>query len=219
MQIYLHSLLIIDSIFKIELIFCKKTKLTLVLESSLFAEIKKLKSFFDLKGLYKPTCQSYKLITTMSTTMINESVSFFILDMMTKQTQEIVKALADKHGFDLEEALEMTLPKGVVKKEVIPRKSSPKSLAKSIKDKSKDQPKEKKAKTGYLLFSDAMRAQVREALEAKVEDGTKVMASKVVSELAAKWGELTVEQKAEWKEIAEAAKSTPPSDDEEAVSD
>ena len=153
----------------------------------------------------------------MSTTTINESVSFFILDMMTKQTQEIVKVLADKHGFDLEEALEMTLPKGVVKKEVIPRKSSPKSTAKSIKDKSKDQPKEKKAKTGYLLFSDAMRAEVREALEAKADEGTKVMASKVVSELATKWGELTVEQKAEWKVIAEAAKSTPPSDDDEEV--
>jgi len=65
--------------------------------------------------------------TTMASVIINPTVESAVLKMMTSNTEAIVSKLADKYGFDLEEALELTLPKEVLKKEVLPRKSSPKA--------------------------------------------------------------------------------------------
>ena len=155
----------------------------------------------------------------MSSIAINQTVSAAVLKMMTSNTEDIVGKLSEKYGFDLEEALALTLPTEVVKKEVTPRKSSPKSETKSIKGKGKaaeeDKPKEKKAKTGYLLFSDSVRAEVREALEDEAAEGVKVMAKDVVRGIAAKWKELSPEEQGEWKDTAAAAKSASASEAEE----
>ena len=158
----------------------------------------------------------------MSSIAINQTVSAAVLKMMTSNTEDIVGKLAEKYGFDREEALALTLPKEVVKKEVTPRKSSPKAETKSIKGKGKakeEKPKEKKAKTGYLLFSDSVRAEVREALELEAEEGVKVMAKDVVRGIAAKWKELSDEEQGEWKEQAAAAKSASASEAEEEEED
>ena len=159
----------------------------------------------------------------MSSIAINQTVSAAVLKMMTSNTEDIVDKLAEKYGFDREEALALTLPKEVVKKEVTPRKSSPKAETKSVKGKGKakeeKEPKAKKAKTGYLLFSDSVRAEVREALEAEAEEGVKVMAKDVVRGIAAKWKELSDEEQGEWKEQAAAAKSASASEAEEEEED
>jgi hypothetical protein len=154
----------------------------------------------------------------MSSIAINQTVELAVLKMMTSNTEDIVTKLAEKYGFDAKEALELTLPKEVVKKEVVPRKSkgSPKAEPKSTKGKGKDkEDKPKKAKTGYLLFSDSVRAEVRAELEEAADEGTKVMAKEVVRGIATKWKELSVEEQSEWKTIAEEAKSPPESEHEE----
>ena len=58
--------------------------------------------------------------------------------------------------------------------------------------------------TGYLLFSKEMRADVKEALEAELEEGEKLKPQATVTELAAQWKALSEEEQTEWKERAAA---------------
>ena len=46
----------------------------------------------------------------MSSIAINQTVSAAVLKMMTSNTEDIVGKLAEKYGFDREEALALTLP-------------------------------------------------------------------------------------------------------------
>jgi len=160
--------------------------------------------------------------TTMASVIINPTVESAVLKMMTSNTEAIVSKLADKYGFDLEEALELTLPKEVLKKEVLPRKSSPKAEPKSTKGKGKakeeKEEKPKKAKTGYLLFSDTVRAEVRADLEFESAiEGSKIMAKDVVRGIAAKWKELSEEEQEQWKAKAKADELKSASDSEHEV--
>ena len=154
----------------------------------------------------------------MSTIAINQTLETAVKTMLNKHATECVKALAEKYEFDLEEALrELDLESAkVVKKEKASPKASPKAEPKSTKGKGKaKEDKPKKAKTGYLLFSDSVRAEVRAELEEAADEGTKVMAKEVVRGIAAKWKELSEEEQAEWKSVAEQAKSPPESEHEE----
>lgn len=159
----------------------------------------------------------------MASMMINSSVERAILVMVNQEQERIVKVLAEKYGFDEDEAMECLETVRVEKKEVTPRKPKedkpvkakpePKGKGKAKKEES-DEPKAKKAKTGYLLFCDAARASARAKLEREAEergardDGVveKVMAKHVVTLLAACWKDLDEEQQAMWKERAEAIK-------------
>ena len=125
---------------------------------------------------------------------------------------QAVAALAAKYGFDAEEA-ERELNLGEMK---IQRKRGPiskKSVAKAEKKANKaakvvDPDKPKKRLTGYLLFSKEMRPEVKEALEAELEEGEKLQSKTVVAALAAAWKELSAEEQAQWKE-----KAAKPNDD------
>ena len=159
----------------------------------------------------------------MASMMINSSVERAVLVMVNQEQERIVKVLAEKYGFDEDEAMECLETVRVEKKEVTPRKPKedkpvkakpePKGKGKAKKEES-DEPKAKKAKTGYLLFCDAARASARAKLEREAEergardDGVveKVMAKHVVTLLAACWKDLDEEQQAMWKERAEAIK-------------
>lgn len=159
----------------------------------------------------------------MASMMINSSVERAILVMVNQEQERIVKVLAEKYGFDEDEAMGCVESWRVEKKEVTPRKPKedkpvkakpePKGKGKAKKEES-DEPKAKKAKTGYLLFCDAARASARAKLEREAEergardDGVveKVMAKHVVTLLAACWKDLDEEQQAMWKERAEAIK-------------
>ena len=159
----------------------------------------------------------------MASMMINSSVERAVLVMVNQEQERIVKVLAEKYGFDEDEAMECLETVRVEKKEVTPRKPKedkpvkakpePKGKGKAKKEES-DEPKTKKAKTGYLLFCDAARASARAKLEREAEergardDGVveKVMAKHVVTLLAACWKDLDEEAQAVWKERAQAIK-------------
>ena len=119
---------------------------------------------------------------------------------------QAVVALAAKYNFDAEEA-ERELNLGELKLQrkrgPVPKKSVTKS-SKAAASKSSDEPKSKRKMTGYLLFSKEMRADVKEALEAELEEGEKLKPQATVTELAAQWKALSEEEQAEWKERAAA---------------
>jgi hypothetical protein len=156
----------------------------------------------------------------MASMMINSSVERAVLVMVNQEQERIVKVLAEKYGFDEEEAMgSLAAISSVEKKEVTPRKPKedkpvkvkpePKGKGKGkAKKEESDEPKAKKAKTGYLLFCDAARASARAKLERESEEGggEKVMAKHVVTLLAACWKDLDDEAQAVWKERAQAIK-------------
>ena len=145
--------------------------------------------------------------------MSSAAVNAAIAQMIAANTDKLVHALAAKYDFDPAEALESLGDLVIQKKEAIPRKS--KSKVATIEAPPSDKPK--RAKTGYLLHQDSVRAQCRAELEEEAEEGVKVMAKDVVRGIAAKWKELSDEEIAEWKEVAAAAKSPTPSGSEDEV--
>jgi hypothetical protein len=78
--------------------------------------------------------------------------------------------------------------------------------------KGKKEKKEKKEKktSGYLIYSNSVRAEVKEQL---IADGGEGKPKEVVQAIAAKWKELGDEEKAVWNE---KAKTPPASEDEDA---
>ena len=145
-------------------------------------------------------------VITMSAA-IDESIRECCVDAVT----QAVEALAAKYGFDAEEAqreLNLDELKLLRKRGPVPKKSVAKS-AKTKSDESKtDEPKAKRKITGYLLFSKETRAEVREVMEAELEEGDKLKPQAVVAELAAQWKALSQEEQDAWKErAAEEAES------------
>ena len=121
-----------------------------------------------------------------------------ITNALAKACQEAVEqavsALAVRYKFDAEEAMEH-LGDGLVK---IQHKRGPAKAEKPVK-KAKDADKPKRAKTGYLLYADSARAEVRASLESELEDGVKLQPKAVVTEIARLWKELEEEEREVWK--------------------
>ena len=117
----------------------------------------------------------------------------------SEAVQQAVAALAEKYSFDAEEAIR-ELDLGELK---IQRKRGPapkKPVAKADKKtKVKDESKPKR-QTGYLLFSQEMRAEVRAELEAELEDAE--VSPRLSTHLAGLWKALGDDEKAEWNEKA-----------------
>ena len=67
--------------------------------------------------------------------------------------------------------------------------------------------KPKKPKTGYLLFCDEVRPDVKAELMSTMQEGEKLKGSEVVKGCAAKWKELSDESKATWNDMAKLEKS------------
>jgi hypothetical protein len=88
------------------------------------------------------------------------------------------------------------------KKEAAAAKKAEREAKKAAKE-----AKPKRAKTGYLLFCDYLRPDVKEALEKELEErgtGEKLKPTDTVRELAAQWKDLSDEARGEWN--AKAAK-------------
>lgn len=124
---------------------------------------------------------------------IDESIRECCIDAVS----QAVMALATKYGFDAEEA-QSELNLGELKLERKRGPVSKKSVSKATKAKT-DEPKSKRKITGYLLFSKETRADVREAMEADLEEGEKLKPQAVVAELAAQWKALSQEDQDSWK--------------------
>ena len=162
------------------------------------------------------------------TIMMPSSFDQAVKEMCATAVSQAVAALAEKHGFDQEEALR-DLNLGdlkIVRKRGPSPKSSP--MAKKAKTVAKDgSPKAKRAKTGYLLFADKIRSTVKAELEAELEEGAKLKPQATITEIAKRWKALSKEEQAaenaEAKElvapvsapVAAVAESEPEPEDEE----
>ena len=164
------------------------------------------------------------------TIMMPSSFDQAVKEMCAMAVSQAVAALAEKYGFDQEEALrELNLGElKIVRKRGPSPKSSP--VAKKAKTVAKDgSPKAKRTKTGYLLFADKIRSTVKAELEAELEEGAKLKPQATVTEIAKRWKALTDDERADWnaqaKElvapvsapVAAVAESEPEPEEEEVV--
>ena len=125
-----------------------------------------------------------------------------IRSMCAAAVSQAVEALSAKYGFDAEEATrELNL--GDLK---LQRKRGPSPKAeKSVAKKADATDKPKRAPTGYLLFANDVRPEVRAELELGLEEGTKLKPQLVVTEIAARWKALPEDDRNWWN--AEAKKA------------
>ena len=147
----------------------------------------------------------------MSTTTIMMPAAFqgAIQSMCEDAIGQAIKALSEKYGFDSDEARrELKLGKIQVKAAA--------SKGSSKKD-SAEKPKSKRGKTGYLLYTGELRAEVKAEMEAELADGEKLKPQDVVTKLAARWKELSDEDKAEWNQKAKDANSESETSDTESA--
>jgi upstream-binding transcription factor len=121
--------------------------------------------------------------------------------MTIEQLTKMVEAL-NKRVEELEKL------NGVVQEVVDDKKT--KKEKKEKKEKKPVDPNKPKKTSGYLIYSNSVRAEVKEKL---IADGGEGKPKEVVQAIAAKWKELGDEEKAVWNE---KAKTPPASEDEEA---
>jgi len=142
--------------------------------------------------------------------MMPNAIEGAIKNMCEDAVTQAVTSLAEKHGFDCEEALrELNL--GDLK---LVRKRGPSPVEKSPRGKKSggDKPKVKRGPTGYLLYGADVRPAVKEELTEALEEGTKLKPQDVVTEIAKRWKALSEEEQAAWKEQAAAAQPISDSD-------
>ena len=134
----------------------------------------------------------------MSTTIqMPNAIEASIREMVQDARTQVVGALAKKYGFDLEEATRFLVDSEL--KIVRKRGPSPKTTDKKATKADAKEDKPKRAKTGYLLYADEVRAEVRAELEAELEEGKKLAATEVVKAIAARWKDEDKEVQEEYK--------------------
>jgi len=127
---------------------------------------------------------------------IDSAIKEMCADAMT----QTISALAEKYGFDVEEAtrhlnldeLKLARKRGPSPKKAEDKKESKKAgkkATKKDKDSGDDKPKVKRAPTGYLMFCNEHRAAVKVELEKELKEGEKYQAKDAVTKLAVMWGD------------------------------
>lgn len=137
----------------------------------------------------------------MPTVTISAAVDKMMKNMFAETMESCVAKLSEKYGFDEKEALEFLQIDGLKEK---------KAEKKEKKEKKEVDPNKPKKTSGYLIYSNSVRAEVKEQL---IAGGGEGKPKEVVQAIAAKWKELGDEGKAVWNE---KAKTPPASEDEEA---
>jgi hypothetical protein len=148
-----------------------------------------------------------------ATIMMPNQIESCIREMCNDAMSQAVVALAEKYGFDAEEAnrfLAETELKIVHKRGPSPKKE--KIAKKESKAKVDKGDKPKRGKTGYLLYADEVRAEVKAELEAELGDDDKLKPQDVVKAIAARWKEEDQAVRDEWN----AKAKTPVASDDEA---
>lgn len=145
----------------------------------------------------------------MSTTIqMPSAFDAAVRSVCTEAVTQAVNQLAAKYSFDGEVALrELNLGeiKLVRKRGPSPKQDTEKSVTKPKKTKKEKDPNApKRAKTGYLLFQDAKREEVRAQLQAKAGDA-KLQSKEVVKAIGILWTALDKEEKTEWSQRAKEA--------------
>ena len=148
--------------------------------------------------------------------MMPQAFDAAIKEMCADAMAQAVTALAEKYGFDAEEAnrflgteeIKIVRKRGPSPKTSPDSSPKPKSKGKAKEETGDKKDKPKRAKTGYLIYADEVRAEVREQLISELEDGEKLKPQDVVRAIAARWGEEDEETKEEWKAKAKALASS-----------
>jgi len=152
----------------------------------------------------------------MATIMMPQQLDSAIREMCGDTMTQTVAALAEKYGFDADEAnrfLDTEAIKIVRKRGPSPKNDKEtKSSSKAKKDTGDDKPKTKRGKTGYLLYADEMRAEIKNRLLNELEDGDKLKPQAVVVAIAAAWKDEDQEVRDHWNAKAKTMKDS--SDDE-----
>ena len=153
-------------------------------------------------------------LTMAATIMMPQQIELAIREMCSDAMSQAVAALADKYGFDLEEANRFLAEADV--KIVRKRGPSPKPDKESKKDTKKEAKsktdKPKRGKTGYLLYADEVRAEVKAELLAELSEDEKLKPQDVVKAIAARWKAEDDDVRAEWN----AKAKTPATSDDDA---
>ena len=98
--------------------------------------------------------------------------------------------------------------KGIDPPQDKPNKSKSTKTKAKAKTKSEDDDKPKKKRTsGYILFSNANRDEVKERLNDDAQDGEKPKNTEIMKELARMWKELDDDEKTIWNNKAKATDS------------
>ena len=66
----------------------------------------------------------------------------------------------------------------------------------------------KKKQSGYIMFCNSIRAEVKAELEAELAQGEKLKPADTMSQLAKRWKALSEEEKAEWNEAAKTPENS-----------
>ena len=155
-----------------------------------------MKSFLS-KSSKSPTKEATKQMA--ATIMMPQQIDAAIKEMCADAMSQAVAALAEKYGFDSEEANRFLASSDLK----IVRKRGPAPKAeKANAPKADKESKPKRAKTGYLLYGDEVRDEVRADLESKLKDGEKLKPQDVVKAIAARWKDEDQEVRDDWNQTA-----------------
>ena len=143
-----------------------------------------------------------------ATIMMPQAFDQAVREMCGDAMAQAVASLAEKYEFDADEAsrfLELDSIKIARKRGPSPKKSEetkskkePKSKKETKTKTDEDKPKTKRAPTGYLMYSKAVREEVKTELTAALVDDNKLKPQDVVVAIAAKWKALEQEERDEW---------------------
>ena len=130
----------------------------------------------------------------MLTITLPRGIDASLNQIVQEEMERCTKLLAEKYGFTAEEAVQ-NLPefKLAKKRGPIPKLGGAKARRSVAPSKVVPQ------KSGYLLFSQVMRADVREHLSTSLKGEQKLSPQLVVKELAVRWNALSGYEKKEWK--------------------
>ena len=180
--------------------------------------------FLIIGSTVKLSNQPKQIQTTMSATiMMPQAFDQAVREMCGDAMAQAVASLAEKYDFDADEAtrfLDLDEIKIARKRGPSPKKSEEKPSKSKKEPKSKkeaktktdeDKPKTKRAQTGYLMYSKAVRDEVKTELTAALGEDEKMKPQEVVVAIAAKWKALDQEERDEWNTKAK----TPVTSDEE----
>jgi len=133
----------------------------------------------------------------MPTLNISASVDKMLKELFAETMEACVAELSQKYGFDKQEALEHLDIAGLKEKKLANKDKKDK------KEKKEVDPNKPKKTSGYLLFSADVRSQVKEQLIAAGGEGKP---KEVVQAIAAKWKELSDDDKTVWNDKAKTTK-------------
>jgi hypothetical protein len=132
-----------------------------------------------------------------------------VMHMCADTMSQTVAALAEKYGFDPEEANRFLASDDL---KIVHKRGPVSKATKATKaDKASKADKPKRAKTGYLLYGDDVRDAVKESLASELDEGVKLKPQDVVRAIAARWREEDQETRDEWNTKAK----TPATSDED----